>query len=100
MTAFDDQFRVDMAAILADPYGPTRQMAIGSSTPRAIVGDTSLEAAGEGLLEERQVVHCLAGDLGFVPVTGQELVVEGARWRVESCPPAEVLSIHLLRYRT
>lgn len=96
-----EQLLLDLAAILADPYGPAEQVLIGSATPRAVRDLPALVPGdAEGLLVERQTLYLLRADLGFAPVTGQELLVDGARWMVELCPPGDVIELHLMRYRT
>ena len=101
MATIHQQHLADFAAILAEPNGPAEEVTIGTLSLRAIRDLPALVPADtEGLLVERQVLHLLRSDLGFGPVTGQELVVDGARWTVELCPPGEVLELHLMRYRT
>lgn len=91
----------DLAAILADPDGPAEEVTIGAVSLRCVRDLPALVPAdSEGLLVERQTLTLLASDLGFQPVTGQELTVDGARWLVESCPPGDVLDLNLMRYRS
>ena len=95
------QHLADLAAILADPDGPAVQVTIGTTPLRAVRDLPALVPSDpEGLLAERQTLVFLAGDLGFTPATGQELLVDGARWMVEACPPGDVVVCSLLRYRT
>lgn len=101
MASVHEQLLLDFAAILADPTGPAGPVTIGAATLRAIRDLPALVPADpEGLLAERQTLYLLRVDLGFSPVTGQELLVDGARWLVEFCPPGDVVELHLVRYRT
>ncbi len=101
MATIHEQQLADLTVILADPNGPAITVAIGAVTLRAIRDlPALLPADPEGLLVERQTLYLLRTDLGFTPATGQELVVDGARWMVEACPPGDVVELHLLRYRT
>jgi hypothetical protein len=96
-----EQLLLDLAAILADPNGPAEQVSIGSLTLRAVRDLPALVPGdAEGLLVERQTLYLLAANLGFQPVSGQELAIDGGRWEVESCPPGPVVELHLMRYRT
>lgn len=101
MATIRQQLLLDLGAVLADPNGPAEQAVIGS-VPLRVIRDLPalLPADPEGLLVERQDLYLLRSALGFQPTTGQELVVDGARWMVESCPPGEVVELHLMRYRT
>lgn len=101
MPPLHQQHLADLAFVIASPNGPAVEVTIGSATLRAIRDlPALLPADPEGLLAERQTLYLLRSDLGFGPVTGQELVVDGARWMVELCPPGDVVELHLLRYRT
>lgn len=101
MATIHEQHLADLAAILADLNGPAEALVISGIALRALRDQTLLVAAdSEGLLAERQVLYLLRADLGFTPVTGQELVVDGVRWMVEACPAGDVVECHLLRYRT
>jgi len=101
MATIHQQHLADVAAILADPNGPAEDVTIGTVTLRVIRDlPALLPAAAEGLLVERQVLYLLRADLGFSPVPGQELLVDGSRWMVETCPPGEVTVLNLMRYRT
>ena len=101
MPSLRAQQLLDLAAILAAPNGPAEQVAIGSATPRVIRDlPALLPADAEGLLAERQTFYLLRADLGFSPVTGQDLQIEGGRWMVESCPPGDVVVLQVMRYRT
>lgn len=101
MANLHQQLLLDMAGVLADSNGPSQQATIGSTT-LAVIRDfpALVPADGDGLLVERQVLYLLRAVLGFAPVTGQELLVDGSRWLVESCPPGDVVELHLIRYRT
>lgn len=96
-----EQHLADLTALIADPNGPAVTVVIGSATLRAVRDLPALvPGVQEGLLVERQTLFCLRAALGFTPAVGQELLVDGGRWLVESCPPGDALEIGLARYRT
>lgn len=91
----------DLAVVLADPSGPGVEVVIGTASLRVIRDlPALLPADAEGVVVERQTIYGIRAALGFAPVPGMELVVDGARWMVESCPPGDALELHLMRYRT
>lgn len=91
----------DIATVLADPSGPSALVVIGAATLRVIRDlPALLPADAEGVVVERQTLYGLRAELGFAPVPGMELVVDGSRWMVESCPAGDVLILTLARYRT
>lgn len=101
MPTANEQRLADFAVILADPHGPAVDVTIGSTPLRAVRDlPALLPSDSEGLLVERQTLYLLRADIGFAPTTGQELVVDGGRWMVESCPPGDLVELHLKRYRT
>ena len=91
----------DLAAVLADPSGPAVEVVIGTASLRVIRDlPALLTADADGVVVERQTLYGIRADLGFAPVPGMELVVDGARWLVESCPAGDVFILALMRYRT
>jgi hypothetical protein len=101
MPAIHEQQLADLAFVLADPNGPAVAVVIAGRPLKAIRDIPALvPAESEGLQVERQTLYLLRSVLGFAPATGQELLVDGERWLVESCPPGDVVVLGLMRYRT
>lgn len=101
MAAFHEQRLADMAAILADPNGPAIEVVIGVTQIRVIPDQPSLvhDDMGRPMIERHGLLG-LRADLGFSPVPGMELVIDGVNWVVESAPPGDVLDLRLMRYRS
>lgn len=92
--------RTDFAATLADPNGPAEVVTIGTVELSVVRDQESLlPGPDDGVLVERQTLYFLAADLGYLPTVGQEVLVDGERWQVIACPPADPVRLDLQRYR-
>ncbi|WP_028579432.1 hypothetical protein [Desulfogranum japonicum] len=96
----------DFAAVLADPSGPAVEITIstaqGSWTIKGIreLRDYAPYASLEIVQAEKQNLYVLRSDLGFMPVPGLELILDGSQWTVDSVPwKGEVLQIAITGYR-
>ncbi len=96
----------DFAAVLADPSGPAVEVIVGTAQGNTTIKvirepvDYSQYAGMEIVQAERQNLYVLRDALGFTPVPGTELVIDGSRWTVESVPwKGSVLHLFIAGYR-
>jgi len=89
MTTFDQQHQADLAAILADPYGPARTAAIGQVRLRIILYPTVSDELSGGtidhsgpfafaLMADVRAAGLVAGDAGDI------LTIDGHRYTLLS----------------
>ena len=101
--SLQDQLVNDFAATLLDPDGPSQYVQINGIGCRAVVdqpGQTAIDSRS-GLIIHRMTLYVLAQDLGYEPVAGQEIVLDGTTWYVETPSPhgSGVLQLGLYRFR-
>lgn len=101
-SSMDEQLARDLALSLASEIGHGELITINGRELEAVIGTSSLvsmELPGR-LLESMHVV-CLHDALGFTPITGQHLTINGkADWQVVGCSVGPVVDINLERVRT
>jgi hypothetical protein len=96
-----EQHISDLAAILASSSGPAVDAVVGATPLRLIrePGGMVPDAATGVVQVERQNLFLLYEDLGFMPMSNTELVIDGERWIVESVPwRGSVLCLVVYRY--
>lgn len=101
MSATREQMAADMAAVLADPYGPADNVNINGIELHAVRQPVDWQPSTdmEGAQVERQILFFLQSDLGVIPVPWQELLVDGRRWSVESVQEkGPTLELIMVRY--
>ena len=97
-----DQLTTDFSLILADQEGPAR-IAIVQGRPVSVVVDqpgiTGVDPSS-GLMLSRMNLYILSVELGFTPVVGSQVILDGVKWTVEIPSPHGdgVLQLGLLRY--
>ena len=100
--SLQDQLTADFYSILADQDGPAR-IAIVQGRPVSVVVDqpgiTGVDPSSS-LMLSRMNLYILSSDLGFSPVVGSQVVLDGVKWTVEIPSPHGdgVLQLGLLRY--
>ena len=100
--SLQDQLTADFSSILADQDGPAR-IAIVQGRPVSVVVDqpgiTGVDPSS-GLMVSRMNLYILSTDLGFSPVVGSQVILDGVKWTVEIPSPHGdgVLQLGLLRY--
>ena len=102
MTTVHEQHTADLAAILASSSGPAVSAVVGTLPPLRLIREPGgmVADSDSGVVQvERETLYLLYTSLGFVPVSNQELTIDGKQWTVESVPwKGAVLQLSVMRY--
>ena len=100
--SLQDQLLADFGETLLDPDGPAQIATVAGREMRVVIDEPGIASADPrtGLMLGRMDLYLRRDDLGFSPVSGTELIINGTSWTVETPSPhgMGVIKLGLLRY--
>lgn len=100
--SLQDQLTADFSALLLDQDGPARLATVQGRLVQVVVDQPGITGVdpSTGLMLSRMNLYILSVDLGFSPVVGSQVILDGVKWTVEIPSPHGdgVLQLGLLRY--
>ena len=99
-----DQLLADFGETLLDPDGPAFVATMNGREMRVVIDqpETGEHDQRTGFMVRRMNLYVRREDLGFAPVAGQDLEVNGERWIIDRPAPhgQGVLQLGMVRYLT
>ena len=100
--SLQDALLQDFSATLTDPDGPAFAATVNGREIMVVIDrpETGEHDPRTGFMLRRMNLYVRREDLGFAPVAGQELEVNGERWTIDQPAPhgTGVLQLGMVRY--
>ena len=100
--SLQDQLLEDFSETLFDPDGPAQLALVSGREILVVIDAPGITSADPrtGLMLSRMDLYVRGEDLGFSPVVGTELTINGQSWQVEMPSPhgTGVIKLGMVRY--
>lgn len=100
--SLQDQLLADFGETLLDSDGPAQQAVVNGKAIMVVIDRPTLNETDPrtGITIHRLTLYARQEDLGFVPVAGQDMEIDGEHWIIdEPCPHGKgVLQLGMMRY--